>query len=332
MGHSGSIKREPGGGSDPTRYSKLRAPAAVLSLILAGVALTGCNNVEAQPDQPRPSASATQYPGGEKSEDTHTDTDGYDEGDDGTTEDSPTQGEFESIPSGLTVDYPAFETWDKSEGPTPNDLKRDEAMRGGAEKRGQDRYTQREKSDEFFNTNGIKYHSRRWGEFGAGINVFGSDDNKDRTELVKADPERFARMLVDKERMVMALNQDDTDPRNQEVAENLVEAITIEDSPARDELRQRMEEARQGIISPEEAVMTDLKLLRYTEAVTYDKRFVIEYETTRYNKKVKVTQVFKKSNSGDLRLVGTAYTFDGEDEQTMINIPRDTGRMIEADQ
>lgn len=327
MAHPGSVKKEPGGSGNPTGHNRLRRFGALVTTGLAIVALSACTNAEAQPEQPRPSASATQYPG----EVPPPDSSGTEEGDNDTNpEDPQTQGEFESIPSGLEVNYEAFETWDKAEGPTANDLKRDEAWRDAREKRGEARYTQREISDEFFNSNGIKYRSQRQGYASAGINVFANDT--DKVEFLKTDPEGFRDMLLEKERMVMALNQDDTDPRNQDVAKKLAEAITIKGSPAHTELLQRMEEARQGVISAEEAVMTDMKVLRYSQKVTIDKNYIIEFTTTRYGKEVKVTQLFRKSDSHDLRSASTAYTYKDQEEQTMIDVRRDGGPMIEADQ
>lgn len=337
MAHPGSVKKEPGGSGNPTGHNRLRRFGALVTTGLAIVALSACTNAEAQPEQPRPSASATQYPG----EVPPPDSSGTEEGDNDTNpEDPQTQGEFEGVDSGLTVDYESFTNWDSLPGPHALDLFHSPANENPPSTLKAPIVSKRYVSDNFFISNGAPYYSDYRGQRGTMETVYGSKADADahvrnREGLWKTNPKQFVEQLLAKEGMVMALSMDTSDPRNQKIADDLVEAVTDKDSPARDELRQRIQEVRQGLLSPEEAAIQNKKILRYSErpsatSGTTPGQYYIEYETTRYGEEVIVQQVFIRTASSDFRALKTAYKYKNQGEQ--VDTINWRGPMIEADQ
>lgn len=220
-------KRIPQDSNSPTVGERLLRRAGVPAIaVLTAVALAACSNTGAQ-EQPQPeptSISASQNPTEQPN--------GPD-----TTPTTPTPGEFVGVPSGLEVDYDAFADWDSITS---------SRIPGGSSLE-EDRYdhtfetSKRSICYNFFESNGLEINV----DMGSGYEL---DSNGERFDK---NPE-FLNSMLARQDMVIALARDDTDPRNLQVALNVVECLTSPDSESRQYLVSQIEGIRNGSIQPEE--------------------------------------------------------------------------------
>lgn len=207
---------------------RVGVPAAALAL--AAGALTACSNTEAQP-QPTPTSISTETPAPtETSEPSAEPTD------------TPTPGEFVGVPSGLEVDYDAFADWDDITSFT---------IPGGSSLE-EDTYdlrfpgSKRSICYNFFRTNGLE------------INVKNGWEIDSNGEDLTTNGEEFVNSMVGRQNMILALAADDTDPRNLEVAHNLLECVTAPNSDSRQELTSIIEGIRDGSIEPQNMTLQSI--------------------------------------------------------------------------
>lgn len=198
--------------------------------LIAIAALTACSNTEAKP-QPAPTSISTETPAPTDSPSTEP------TGPDAEPTDTPTPGEFEGVPSGLEVDYEAFADWENITS---------SRIPGGSSLE-EDRYdhtfetSKRSICYNFFESNGLEINV----DMGSGYEL---DSNGERFDK---NPE-FLNSMLARQDMVIALARDDTDPRNLQVALNIVECLTSPDSESRQYFISQIEGIRDGSIQPEE--------------------------------------------------------------------------------
>ena len=201
--------------------------------LIAIAALTACSNTEAKP-QPAPTSISTETPAPTDSPSTEP------TGPDAEPTDTPTPGEFEGVPSGLEVDYDAFADWDSITS---------SRIPGGSSLE-EDRYdhtfetSKRSICYNFFRSNGLEINV----DMGSGYEV---DSNGERFDK---NPE-FLNSMLARQDMVIALARDDTDPRNLQVALNVVECLTSPESVSRQHFISQIEGIRDGSIQPQDTTL-----------------------------------------------------------------------------
>jgi len=215
--------------NDSTLRERILRRAGVPAIAaLTAVALVACSNTGAQeqPQPERPSISASQDPTEQPT--------GPD-----TQPTTPTGGEFESVPSGLEVDYDAFADWDSI---TSSHIP-------GGSSLEQDRYdhhtpgSKRSICYNFFESNGLEINTNG--------NGWELDSNGERFDK---NPE-FLNSMLARQDMVIALARDDTDPRNLQVALNVVECLTSPNSESRQHFISQIEGIRDGSIQPQDTTL-----------------------------------------------------------------------------
>ncbi|OYX39171.1 hypothetical protein B7Z00_01005, partial [Candidatus Saccharibacteria bacterium 32-50-10] len=158
--------------------------------------------------------------------------------------DTPTPGEFEGVPSGLEVDYDAFADWEDKVG--TNGIEDNE---NGSIYNYTLETSKRSVCEAFFSNNGIP--------------IIVDDKGVERTssgDRLENNGEEFAIIKLAQRNMIHALNRDDSDPRNTEIARNLVECTTSLDSPERAQLLAELEGVRDGSIDPESVIYNFVEL------------------------------------------------------------------------
>lgn len=223
-------KKAPQNSDSPTVRERLLRRAGVPAIaVLTAVALAACSNTGAQ-EQPQPeptSISASQDPTEQPN------------GPDATPT-TPAAGEFVSVPSGLEVDYDAFADWEDKVG--TNGIENSE---NGSIYNYLSPTSKRSVCEAFFRNNGIP------------IIVDGKGEERiDNGDLLENNGEEFIAIKFAQKEMIRTLNRDDTDPRNAEIARNLVECVTTPDGTERAQLLAELEGVRDGSIDPEGTALT----------------------------------------------------------------------------
>lgn len=197
------------------RERLLRRAGVPLIAAFTAVALSACANTGAnEQPQPEPTSISSEAPSA-------------------TPTETPTN-EFESVPSGLKVDYEAFADWDNImsfTNPSQNSLEED---------RNDYTYPNSKRSicQSFFESNGLEINV----DMGTGWEL---DSNG---EDLSMNGEEFVSSMIGRQNMMLALAADGTDPRNLEVAYSLLECVTAPNSDSRQELTSVIEGIRAGDI------------------------------------------------------------------------------------
>lgn len=207
---------------EPVRVAAPRRhTATAAALLAAAVLLSGCGQAEdATPTPPSSGSPSSASP-------------------DPTTSNENTS-EFVSVPSGLEVDYDAFADWENITS---------SRIPGGSSLE-QDRYdhtfetSKRSICYNFFESNGLEINV----DMGSGYEL---DSNGERFDK---NPE-FLNSMLARQDMVIALARDDTDPRNLQVALNVVECLTSPDSESRQYFISQIEGIRDGSIQPQDTTL-----------------------------------------------------------------------------
>ena len=148
------------------------------------------------------------------------------------------------VPSGLEVDYDAFANWEDKVG--TNGIEDNE---NGSIYNYTLETSKRSVCEAFFSNNGIPIIVDD-----KGVERISSGDR------LENNGEEFAIIKLAQRNMIHALNRDDSDPRNTEIARNLVECTTSLDSPERAQLLAELEGVRDGSIDPESVIYNFVEL------------------------------------------------------------------------